>query len=1214
MTTLSGRVVLPRAVAPVRTSSLHLRIRSMSTSPQSSLQSGLQGVSSPSSPFGLTNHNGNAREGDQTMMSQLLKDSIRAKCNGNNVAQEVDDNDSYHDVDDETTIRASSSGDTESDIDLPSVVSMEILESAIVAETKQVYRRDDVEKRVAEMHKIVADAQNYLHSSGVKASHESRLDQNNKETQVNNDEDTDSLQSNEDSQRDQRLLYSGSSRAMDSLVLIRGSNGPSLAENASHAKITQLTASISSTTESESESSSLTQESPLYRTPNGSFKNSIKTSSVTEALHLPLECLPNLTEAENELIETLKKLQSGIDDQDDDDLYNDPHLTSSGIFSESHVLKTSTLDEDEVSARQECLEIIDLTALPPPGEEDYENLSFCNRPLTTSSRLTNDSMTPTNEATHSLGTRSSISGNGTTTATSPTVLITSSCSASSNTRDSVASHLTASSSTSGQDKEEHLEHCQDEEEYRTALLLGSQFEDFLASVSIPPPPSMINRMLLSSRVDDEEDYENIPYLSHRDRQTPFQSGCFDEEMLAEDELSSLIVPPPPSMSEHEGSHILVPEDDVIANFWKATHDVKQIYAGLPGQSNHIQVSGNNSTRVVDEATTFSQKCKMFTHDSVLPSSPSLTKTAYQSDVRNSLTGIRAGVSGSCSDSGYDSIPLAVNASSSTISHSNHSLTATLASSSSETSLSSSASFCTVPSVHSRGGILPAVVPRASIMTIQSSSQANKTSSNSSDIISNTCSLRTTSTTEEKDDSRNGRDLPKTPSETQQKRSSMTGQTSGVDGSMIIMQDESNSQNGSSGSSFQGSFKQSQDRCLQSSVDGKEEKAFHDEYHYKSLQEARNHTTSQNFNANNGQNVTYSRTSDVEATHLLDMSVMHAKNHVTDNCYSSEGIVTSCSENKVPPSPPLRASKPPIPPVSQSIIERRKQLAKKAQTKIKLGMLSCKDEEDDGDDEDSQSDNSKLLIDSQHPASSASSSSSCTSSSSDSSGLFNFNITNLMLTKSFGGDNGKKRQSQDLSGLFIQVVAKIDQMITHMEEMHECRIIRAEDHTISPEKSSRMSYNGFTQNPIDEQQLNQARDCLVLESRAFVTSSKLFVKSSTEGSDSLDMIDHLVDCLSLLEKMYKVSNVILFNCESQVQATCLVDRLKEVAATFALTIETVRRLFLIRDQISIMNSTETNCQKQQESQGVFMGQLMSHATCLATSLSALMRTLRAFSSY
>jgi hypothetical protein len=362
--------------------------------------------------------------------------------------------------------------------------------------------------------------------------------------------------------------------------------------------------------------------------------------------------------------------------------------------------------------------------------------------------------------------------------------------------------------------------------------------------------------------------------------------------------------------------------------------------------------------------------------------------------------------------------------------------------------------------------------------------------------------------------------------------------------------------------------------------------------------------------------------------MLDMmsSPIDETSLVSSNPYSSEGV-TMLNIKEIVPSPPTRSSKPPIPPASQSIIERRKQLLarKTSQTKGKNIAVSGSclqensvDEDEDGDDEDSTSERVIPHDDNQHhhPTSSASSTSSCTSSSSDSSGLFNFNITNLMLTKSFGADAGKKRQSQDLSSLFIQVVAKIDQMITHMEEVHECRIIRADDHNCLSEKSSQMY--PLNNAPMDEQQLNQARDCLVLESRAFVTSSKLFVKSSTEGLDSLDMIDHLVDCLSLLEKMYKVSNIILFNCESQVQSTCLVDRLKEVAATFALTIETVRRLFLIRQQPnSILHSIPENpaSLKQQESQsGVLMGQLMSHATSLATSLSALMRTLRAFSSY
>lgn len=467
------------------------------------------------------------------------------------------------------------------------------------------------------------------------------------------------------------------------------------------------------------------------------------------------------------------------------------------------------------------------------------------------------------------------------------------------------------------------------------------------------------------------------------------------------------------------------------------------------------------------------------------------------------------------------------------------------------------------------------------------------------------------------DEKEGRILPTTSS------ASSVGVTSGS----MMMMEEKESRNALH------QLKESSNRLIETrqSCIRTEGKEFEDEYHFQgqknsyfnggSCHSSSGQNSVQNHQLHQQETLQGNKNTDVSYDVIKKMNPGTSQT-LTPAVASTTGMTGGqemTNNKKHPPPPPVRSFKPPVPPTSPSIIERRKQLAKRAQTKVKLGMVSLQensvDEEDDGDDEDSssQSENlqgKNLLEDnSHHPVSSASSTSSCTSSSSDSSGVFNFNITNLMLTRSFGSNqDDSRRKSQELSGLFIQVVAKIDQMITQMEESHECRIIRADDQR--PSSSSRMNSNPSSfSSSCHEQQLNQAKDCLVLESRAFVTSSKLFVKSSTEGLDSLEMIDHLVDCLSLLEKMYKVSNIILLNCESQVQATCLVDRLKEVAATFALTIETVRRLLLIRYQV-----TSSGQEQQQESQAMFMGQLMSHATSLATSLSALMRTLRAFSSY
>ena len=113
------------------------------------------------------------------------------------------------------------------EIDLPSIVSMEILESAIVAEKK--VKSEDVVQRLAEMRKIVADAQNYLHESSsefngyldavptAKAPLSKISDQNNKLEQREQGQVSDDCESI----RSDSSSNSASLRATDSLLLIR---------------------------------------------------------------------------------------------------------------------------------------------------------------------------------------------------------------------------------------------------------------------------------------------------------------------------------------------------------------------------------------------------------------------------------------------------------------------------------------------------------------------------------------------------------------------------------------------------------------------------------------------------------------------------------------------------------------------------------------------------------------------------------------------------------------------------------------------------------------------------------------------------------------------------------------------------------------------------------------------------------------------------------
>jgi len=161
-------------------------------------------------------------------------------------------------------------------------------------------------------------------------------------------------------------------------------------------------------------------------------------------------------------------------------------------------------------------------------------------------------------------------------------------------------------------------------------------------------------------------------------------------------------------------------------------------------------------------------------------------------------------------------------------------------------------------------------------------------------------------------------------------------------------------------------------------------------------------------------------------------------------------------------------------------------------------------------------------------------------------------------------------------LFIQSQRDIDILLARLEDVHESRL------------SSSQAFKCR-----DNENFIAAKEALVTESRHFVTASKLFVKCATEASPQL--LEYLLECVALLERMYSIGEIVLIHMESQAQITCLVDRLKEVAATYAYTVDTVHKL------------SDTVCSP---STSPYMGLLMNHATSLATSLSALMRTLRA----
>jgi hypothetical protein len=253
----------------------------------------------------------------------------------------------------------------------------------------------------------------------------------------------------------------------------------------------------------------------------------------------------------------------------------------------------------------------------------------------------------------------------------------------------------------------------------------------------------------------------------------------------------------------------------------------------------------------------------------------------------------------------------------------------------------------------------------------------------------------------------------------------------------------------------------------------------------------------------------------------------------------------------PPSP-SKFPKPPIPPCSPSIQERRRQLAMRSNgTPAMNGSASPKQQ---------TMRNGNVINVQQHNG-------------------YHPIVQNMITTPMMNGSNGcltADLAHNESNELFIQSQRDIDILLARLEDVHENRL------------SSSHSFKSS-----DNENFMAAKEALVTESRHFVTASKLFVKCATEASPQL--LEYLLECVTLLERMYSVGEIVLMQMESQAQITCLVDRLKEVAATYAYTVDTVHKL---SDTFSSPSTSP------------YMGLLMNHATSLATSLSALMRTLRA----
>lgn len=304
-------------------------------------------------------------------------------------------------------------------------------------------------------------------------------------------------------------------------------------------------------------------------------------------------------------------------------------------------------------------------------------------------------------------------------------------------------------------------------------------------------------------------------------------------------------------------------------------------------------------------------------------------------------------------------------------------------------------------------------------------------------------------------------------------------------------------------------------------------------------------------------------------------------------------------SKVPPPPPVR-SKPPIPPTSPSIQERRKQLAlAKAQTKAKAGIIPVvKESSMEGTDHPEQLFITKSAVDQAiHPSGPISQYSNI---------LCKGEVGPVTLVQEQMDGSSSEcshqgfhpnpypnfiRKQPNVADFFAQVQKNIRKLVSRVELLHE----------------NRLRCDPCDSTPCDESKLNQSKNLLIMESRVFVTASKLFVKLATEGSNQV--LKHLLECYSLLDRMFKIAEVIVINTESQAQVTCLVDRLKEVASDFSRTIETV--VSLVKFSTDGSTSMESLATQNRKTTSL---SLMNHATCLATSLSALMRTLTAFSSY
>lgn len=155
------------------------------------------------------------------------------------------------------------------------------------------------------------------------------------------------------------------------------------------------------------------------------------------------------------------------------------------------------------------------------------------------------------------------------------------------------------------------------------------------------------------------------------------------------------------------------------------------------------------------------------------------------------------------------------------------------------------------------------------------------------------------------------------------------------------------------------------------------------------------------------------------------------------------------------------------------------------------------------------------------------------------------------------------------GPFQQVHSEISVMFIHLQNLKQ--------------------YINHHHTEVDIDKFTAAKDALIAESRQFVTASKLFVKSAMESSEGLTV--NMVSCISLMDRIFTISELVLSHMTSTVQMSALLERLKGVALAYS--------QMVIAAQHTVGRGI-TNPQ---------MGTLMHQATSLATALTSLMRTLR-----